>query len=93
MTRGTIINQDRDAGYLYNSSMSMSACPNIKFGEFFGINLYLEEHLLGTFDTPGQAAVVMDAILRCEREVYEVPGYHSGEEFEFLMKGDLEDAI
>ncbi len=93
---GWITTQDRDKKLQYDREMLLYAAPSIKFGQLFGVNVYLDQELLGTFDTPMQAAFIVDQLLSFDGEEYTVPGYHDEDELSEWWENieeEMKDAI
>lgn len=82
-----ILNQDRDELVEYRGELY--TLPAIFKKQLYGINLFLGEHLLGTFDSVQEAMEEIGKIQSCVREVYVISGYSAWEterELEALMR-------
>lgn len=70
-----ILNQDRDTLYPYQNGDLLQTKENIVDGKMYGLNLFLEENFLGTFDSVLEIADEMKNIINCKYQYYVVGGF------------------
>lgn len=73
----TIINQDRDHMYQFNSERLYKMARHYQ-GVLIGYNLYLGSNLLGTFDTVEEVEQEECMLLNCKHDIYAINGYSQG---------------
>jgi hypothetical protein len=73
-----IVTQDRDYVYEYGGDLETSANWTHD-GIYMGVNLYDSGRFLGSYDSPQEALDEINAILKCEHNIYVVGGFSNYE--------------
>lgn len=82
-----IVNQDHDVIYK-RTDENLYSMPKFNDGICCGLNLYMDQYFLGTFDTIEEVQQEMENILNCTEDIYAVNGFYAEDD-----KDDIESLI